>query len=135
MLNFIIAILSDTYANYIELKNGLYYNELVMIFPYQDWDDRYGCLVCAQPPFNFMVVFIIPMLMYYEKDEKALIRVNEKICKFFYIPIAFMLTGVFFFINAFLGPIGYVYNIYKLTLQILATQSIRKLGKNIYLLI
>ena len=116
MLNFIIAILSDTYANYIELKNGLYYNELVMIFPYQDWDDRYGCLVCAQPPFNFIVPFIIPILMYYEKDENMLKKVNERICKLFYIPIAMMLTGTFFAINAFLGPVGFVYNVYKLTI-------------------
>ena len=29
MLNFVIAILSETYAQFENLKNGLYYNELV----------------------------------------------------------------------------------------------------------
>ena len=33
MLNFIIAILSDTYGSLGPIKNGLYYDELVTAFP------------------------------------------------------------------------------------------------------
>ena len=47
MLNFVIAIMSDTYSILSNLKEGLYYNELIKIFPTLDWDQRYGCLACA----------------------------------------------------------------------------------------
>ena len=47
MLNFLIAILSDTYTNFMEYKDGLYLNELIKNFHVQDWDDQYGCLICS----------------------------------------------------------------------------------------
>ena len=70
MLNFVIAILSDTYGSLGAIKNGLYYDELVTAFPLQDWNDEYGALICAQPPFNVFLPFFIPTLLYKEKTSK-----------------------------------------------------------------
>jgi len=47
MLNLVIAILSNTFGNYADMVNGLYYKQLVSIFPVFDYDDNYGCLACA----------------------------------------------------------------------------------------
>ena len=48
MLNFVIAILSSTYANFEHIQSGLYYNVLIQVFPSMGWDDDFGCLICAQ---------------------------------------------------------------------------------------
>ena len=69
MLNFVIAILSDTYSSLSNLKEGLYYNELIKKFPANDWDHKYGCLACASNPFNILLLFFIPYMLYIEEDE------------------------------------------------------------------
>jgi hypothetical protein len=48
MLNFVIAILSSTFKKYENIKIGLYYNVLIELFDKMSWDDKFGCLVCAQ---------------------------------------------------------------------------------------
>ena len=55
-LNFVIAILSSTFAYYEDKQVGLYYEVLVALFPAMEYDERYGAVVCAQPPFNLMIL-------------------------------------------------------------------------------
>jgi len=50
MFNFVIAILSSTFAFYEEMKLGLYYNVLNSMFAENEWDDTYGALICTKPP-------------------------------------------------------------------------------------
>jgi len=47
LLNFIIAILANTYAVYQEIAKGLFYNMLIATFPIYQWDEVYGFIVCA----------------------------------------------------------------------------------------
>ena len=56
LLNFVIAILSNTFAVYESKKLGLYYEVIVGAFPTMEYDDNYGNIVCATPPFNLMIV-------------------------------------------------------------------------------
>ena len=46
-LNFVIAILSATFAFYENKQLGLYYEVIVGLFPSMEYDDRYGAVVCA----------------------------------------------------------------------------------------
>jgi len=46
-LNFVIAILSSTFAYYETKKLGLYYEVIVGLFPSMEFDERYGAVVCA----------------------------------------------------------------------------------------
>jgi len=46
-LNFVIAILSATFAYYENKQLGLYYEVIVGLFPSMEYDDRYGAVVCA----------------------------------------------------------------------------------------
>lgn len=55
-LNFVIAIMSSTFAYYETKQLGLYYEVLISNFPAMEYDDRYGALACAQPPFNLMIL-------------------------------------------------------------------------------
>jgi hypothetical protein len=63
MLNFVIATLSSTYDNFEHIQSGLYYHVLIQVFPAMGWDDNYGCLACAQTPFNIMLSFLSPFLV------------------------------------------------------------------------
>ena len=66
MLNLIIAIITEEYSKAIKLKNGLFCNELLQNFPALQWDDHYGFLTCAIPPFNIFVPFMMPFVLYAE---------------------------------------------------------------------
>jgi hypothetical protein len=54
-LNFVIAILSSTFAFYENKRLGLYYEVIVGLFPSMEYDERYGSIVCATSPFNLMI--------------------------------------------------------------------------------
>lgn len=56
LLNLVIALLSATYAYYEDKTLGLYYEVIVALFPTMEFDDKYGAVVCAQPPFNLMIL-------------------------------------------------------------------------------
>ena len=135
MLNFVIAILSDTYSSLSNLKEGLYYNELIKKFPANDWDPKYGCLACASSPFNILLLFFIPYMLYIEGDEAALVRVNEIACYIVYVPLAVAVSAIFFVINTILVPIAYVSNALSLSLSLLGQNSCRSLGKRLILLV
>ena len=62
MLNLVIAILSNTFALYSELSNGLYYKVLVTIFPIYEYHPGYGCLTCGQSPFNITLIVMWPAI-------------------------------------------------------------------------
>ena len=55
-LNFVIAILSSTFASYEDKSTGLYYEVLVALFPKMDYDEDYGYIVCAQLPFSILIL-------------------------------------------------------------------------------
>jgi hypothetical protein len=54
-LNFVIAILSSTFAYYDNKRLGLYYEVIVALFPAMEYDEKYGAVVCAQPPLNLLI--------------------------------------------------------------------------------
>ena len=47
LLNFIIAILANTYAVYEEIAKGLFYDVLIAVFPLYQWHEVYGFITCA----------------------------------------------------------------------------------------
>ena len=70
MLNLIIAIITDVYADAIKLKNGLFCNQVLRKFPALQWDNHYGFLTCAIPPFNILVPLVMPVVLYAEYKGK-----------------------------------------------------------------
>jgi len=67
ILNFVIAIISDAYSQYVKFRDGLYVNELLNAFPALEWDDHFGYLLCGFPPFNLLTPFVMPYIIYKEK--------------------------------------------------------------------
>ena len=46
-LNFVIAILSSTYAYYENKQLGLFNEVIVSLFPQMEFHEQYGALICA----------------------------------------------------------------------------------------
>ena len=46
-LNFVIAILSSTFAYYENKQLGLYYEVIIALFPSMEYDEKYGAVVCS----------------------------------------------------------------------------------------
>ena len=45
MLNFVIAIMSSTFGDFEKVQVGLYMSTLIDVFPFMEWDDKFGSLV------------------------------------------------------------------------------------------
>lgn len=56
LLNYVIAVLSSTFARYETKQLGLYYEVIVGSFPSMNYDERYGSIVCSVTPLNVLVV-------------------------------------------------------------------------------
>jgi hypothetical protein len=72
------------------------------------WDDNYGCLVCAQSPFNIMLAFLSPFLVMSQVNEKLFYITNEAICIFLYLPFLSVLLTAFNVCNLIFLPISYL---------------------------
>ena len=111
-LNFIIAILADTYSNLNSSSLGLYYDGIISRIPVYEDDSRYGGLILGTPPFNLMALLMIPFYLFV-KNERVLIRVNDIFTKVIFAPIALLITVIFMAINALLLPFAYFVAILK----------------------
>ena len=107
LLNYVIAILSSTYAAYEDKKLGLYYEVIVGSFPAMEYDDRYGAIACAQPPFNMMLLPFQWITVFPLSDE-FLIKYNQFLCHALYLLIAVVITAIFTVLNTIYVPIAYV---------------------------
>ena len=55
LLNFVIAILSSTFAAYEDKQLGLYYEVVIKQFAVMKYDDEYGYIAFGTPPLNVLV--------------------------------------------------------------------------------
>lgn len=99
LLNLVIAILSSTFAYYEDKKLGLYYEVLVSKFPSMEYCEKYGAVVCAQPPFNMMILpfWWISILPWSEEMNKYRYHFNLFLCHLLYLPLALTFTLFFTF--------------------------------------
>jgi hypothetical protein len=106
-LNFVIAILSSTFAFYEDKKLGLYYEVIVALFPVMDFDEQYGAVVCAQPPFNLMILPFQWVTVFPLSDE-ILTKYNEFLCHLLFFPIGLVITLCFMILDIFCLPFAYL---------------------------
>jgi hypothetical protein len=106
LLNFVIALLSGTFSNYEDKQLGLYYEVIVAMFPTMEYDNRYGSIVCAQTPFNLLILPFQPFILL-PIPEKYMIILNSFLCMVIYFPIGILLTLVFTALNICFVPLAY----------------------------
>lgn len=112
-LNFVIAILSSTFAYYENKQLGLYYEVIIALFPSMEYDEKYGAVVCAQPPFNLMIlpfwwVTVFPL------NDSFLRSYNTFLCHLLYLPVGLVITTCFTLGNLILMPLAYFKHILSL---------------------
>ena len=112
LLNFIVAILADTYTKFTENSLGLYYDGIISRIPIFEDDERYGGLILGTPPFNVFAVVMIPFYVFV-KDEERLRRGNDLFTKMLFAPIALILTGIFLALTLAMVPFAYLAAIAK----------------------
>lgn len=111
LLNFIIAILADTYGKYSQQSLGLYYDGIIARIPVYEDDARYGGLIVISPPFSIFAIFLLPFFCCIE-DENRLRYINDLFTKVSYAPVALILTVLFVISNLIMMPFAYLAAIY-----------------------
>jgi len=106
LLNYVIAVLSSTFAKYETKQLGLYYEVIVATFPSMNYDERYGSVVCAVPPLNVLVAPFQWVMVFLDGDR--LVTYNKWICHLLYLPINICLLVYFNIYNVLYIPICYV---------------------------
>ena len=112
MINFIIAILADTYAKLSNQSLGLYYDGLISRIPIYEDDVLYGGLIVGILPFNLLALPMIPFYLLV-KDENKLRYINDIFTKFMFAPVALISTIVFLAFSLILLPFAYLIAIAK----------------------
>ena len=107
MLNFVIAILSSTYARYETQTLGLFYEVIVGLFAAMEFDEKYGAIVCATTPLNLIIAPFTP-ITFFPLSDSFLIWFNNILCHLVYLPINVIITLAFTVTNVILLPIAYV---------------------------
>ena len=112
LLNFIIAILADTYSKLSSQSLGIYYDGVIARIPVYEDDSRYGGLIVTMPPFNVLAIFMVPFYVLI-KDEKKLRKLNDQFTQVMFAPSALIITLVFAVSNLLLVPFAYFGALYK----------------------
>ena len=94
MINFIIAILADTFSKLSTQSLGLYYDGLIAKIPIYEDDSLYGGLIVGVPPFNMLALPMIPFYLMV-KDEEKLLYYNDLFTKFMFAPVALISAFMF----------------------------------------
>ena len=103
LINLLIAILSSTYAYYETQGVSLYVAGILQMRSAAEYDNRYGALVSSFPPWNVVLLPVIPAYMLM-KDTKKL---NKVIFHITFLPVLLISFGLFILLNLVLVPFAY----------------------------
>jgi len=103
LLNFIIAILSNTYNIFDNRSNGLYLSKILSTREEMNYDPSYGGFLSAMPPINLVQAPFVPIALFLKKGSKNMITLNRTIMK-----IQYTFFMVLFFILFFLVSVSLI---------------------------
>jgi len=129
MLNFVVAILADTFAKYDNIQLGLYYNVLNNKFPSYEWHPHYGALVCSKiptPTFILTVPFL-PLFVLITSEEYLSI-LNTFVYQVLYLPLSIVMQTFFFLFNCTIIPIAFIVNSLRLIKKVLIANTYAAFG-------
>lgn len=107
LLNLVIAIMSTTYAEFAEVKLGLYLQGIIEAIPSYKNNKQYGGLIVMTPPLNLIAYLLLPFY-HCIKDKQKLRNFNSVVCKIIYSPLALIVTIFFEAISLLLTPLAWV---------------------------
>ena len=113
LLNFLIAILNDTYAEYINNGKGLQAKEIIKLRAIYEHHDYYQCLVKAPNLINFYMLFLAPLVIFLKSSKlnRVILHIEYSIIHFCFLSgvlINKIITSPVFTIIAVYLKIGYM---------------------------
>ena len=107
LLNVVIAMMADTYANMTSMRQGIYNYNILLIAPAYKLDKRYGAITALPTP---LTIFTFILLPYYlcVNDKDRLESFNMKVYKTAYFFVSVVFGIIFVAINLILLPFGYL---------------------------
>lgn len=108
MLNFLIAILSDTYANNTKYTSALRMKEIIKLRVIYESHKHYECLVRAPLLINFYMVVMAPLVVIFKskKLNKVMLHVEYLIIAFVYL--LFLLINLVLNVPVFVSIVVFV---------------------------
>lgn len=102
LLNFLIAILSNTYSVLNDVKNGLYLRKVLYLRQRYNYDRYYSAIIYATPPLNLVAFILMPVIIYCKSRKLNRILL---ICQ--YILIGLFSIVLFFVASVIMMPFAY----------------------------
>ena len=103
LLNFLIAILSNTYANLNDVQIGLYLRKVLFLRQRGGYDSHYSAIIFAIPPLNIVAFVLLPFISYWRSR-----KFNKILLLIMYIPIGFTAFLLFTLSQLIMMPITYI---------------------------
>ena len=103
LINFLIAILSNTYEILKDVSNGLYLRRVLQLRQVYDYNRLYSSIIFATPPLNFLSIVTFPLTLYMKSR-----KFNRIILIIQYIPICVISVLLFSIISLLISPLSYM---------------------------
>ena len=112
LLNFIVAILANTYNLFDLRSNGLYLSEILNTRDDLIYDDNYGSFLSSVPPINIIQIPFIPLAMILKRDDPWLLLMNSFLMQVQYFILMSIIFAAFLVVSLVLIPFAWVRGIY-----------------------
>ena len=106
LLNFVIAMMADTYATMTSVKKGLYNYSIIETAPSFKPEKQYGGLILT-PPFCLISFLVLPFYIWIQ-DKKKLEKLNRGLYLIYYTVLSIPMSVVFMASNLLLTPFAYI---------------------------
>lgn len=104
LLNFVIAILSDTYAFLSNQSQSLYLKEVILLEHRLGHEKNLSCIVSAWVPFNLILIPLVPFILIFNKYE----IINSIILHIVYIPFSLFALTCYITVVVLMYPFAYL---------------------------
>ena len=102
LMNFLIAILSNIYANLNDVQIGLYLRKVLYLRQRSNYDERFSSIIYALPPMNIISFMLLPLIAYFKSP-----KLNNLILLFQYIPVWVTAIIIFIIFSILILPLAY----------------------------
>ena len=102
LLNFLVAILSNIYAQLNDVQIGLYLRKVIYLRQKYDYDEKFSWIISALPPLNILSFLLLPIIIF-----KRSIVLNHMILVIEYIPVIITAVVIFLISTLVTLPISY----------------------------
>ena len=112
LLNFVIALMSDTYSILSARKDGIFLKDIILLRQKMGHTKTMSCIVSAWVPFNIVTIIFTPLLVLLRSSKMAE-KLNTFLLHIIYIPIGMFGTVVFGIGSLICIPFAYIMGSYS----------------------